>query len=169
MENVKERIARIENAEHVIKCARMSLSIQNEFELACLRELVAVTEQVRLLTEQRDAVVAESSGIQKRMQLLVDIINNADNSYCMCGDAMKSHGHGGCGSPTGMFDYHYGRWVESETETPATDAAIAALRAEVRSNFVDDAVAAISESGALTVGDCIVAVCQLRESKGAQG
>lgn len=82
------------------------------------------------VTEQRDAVVVEATGIQTRMQQLVDIINKADNTYCMCGDAMKSHGHGGCGSPTGMFDYHYGRWSESAIETPATSSAVAALRAE---------------------------------------
>lgn len=119
MESISQRIADLESAGKVVG----GLSLSSEFELACLRELVAVTEQ-------RDAVVAESSGIQKRMQQLVDIIDKADNYYCMCGEAMKNHGHGGCGSPIGMFDYHYGRWVESETETPATDAAIASLRAE---------------------------------------
>ncbi|EPV0761276.1 hypothetical protein ACV1MZ_000160 [Klebsiella variicola] len=42
---------------------------------------------------------------------------------------------------------------------PATDRIVAAQR----SAFVDEAVSKIAESGALTVGDCIVAVCQLRE------
>ncbi|KIZ39513.1 hypothetical protein OO18_26015 [Raoultella ornithinolytica] len=62
-------------------------------------------------------------------------------------------------------------WVENETEviravldalkpeTPATDRIVAAQR----SAFVDEAVAKITESGALTFGDCIVALCQLRE------
>lgn len=45
-------------------------------------------------------------------------------------------------------------------ETPATDRIVAAQR----SAFVDEAVAKITESGALTFGDCIVALCQLRES-----
>lgn len=119
MESVKQRIADLESAGKVVG----GLSLSSEFELSCLRELVAVTEQ-------RDALVVESSVIQNRMQQLVDIINKADNDYCMCGDAMKNHGHGGCGSQTGMFDYHYGRWSESAIETPATSAAIAALRAE---------------------------------------
>ncbi|SSH32014.1 hypothetical protein [Klebsiella pneumoniae] len=44
-------------------------------------------------------------------------------------------------------------------ETPATDRIVAAQR----SAFVDEAVAKITESGALTFGDCIVALCQLRE------
>lgn len=47
----------------------------------------------------------------------------------------------------------------SEEQTPATDRIVAAQR----SAFVDEAVAKITESGALTFGDCIVALCQLRE------
>lgn len=47
----------------------------------------------------------------------------------------------------------------ADLKTPATDRIVAAQR----SAFVDEAVSKIAESGALTVGDCIVAVCQLRE------
>jgi hypothetical protein len=50
-----------------------------------------------------------------------------------------------------------------ELSFPATDAAIA----ELRSAFVDEAVSALSDSGAQTFGDCVLAICQLRESKGA--
>ncbi|HCI9591567.1 TPA: hypothetical protein NQF56_002437 [Klebsiella variicola] len=50
------------------------------------------------------------------------------------------------------------RLVDS-VETPATDRIVVAQR----SAFVDEAVAKITESGALTFGDCIVALCQLRE------
>lgn len=50
--------------------------------------------------------------------------------------------------------------VMAEVETPATDRIVATQR----SAFVDEAVAKITESGALTFGDCIVALCQLRES-----
>ncbi|HHB8558140.1 TPA: hypothetical protein ACN7QR_000435 [Klebsiella pneumoniae] len=46
-----------------------------------------------------------------------------------------------------------------QVETPATDRIVAAQR----SAFVDEAVSKITESGALTLGDCIVALCQLRE------
>ncbi|MCU8619956.1 hypothetical protein [Klebsiella pneumoniae] len=49
--------------------------------------------------------------------------------------------------------------VMVEVETPATDRIVAAQR----SAFVDEAVSKITESGALTLGDCIVALCQLRE------
>lgn len=161
MESVKQRISELTYTG--------VQSLRGEFELACLRELVA-------MTEQRDAVVAESSGIQKRMQQLVDIINKADNYYCMCGDAMKNHGHGGCSSPIGMFDYHYGRWVESETETPATDVAIAALRAEGVEMFASDIGLVYQQlrKGSLpakALKDVVMRATsfarQLRESKGA--
>lgn len=75
-------------------------------------------------------LVAENADINDRLQKLIQIVNNADNSYCMCGDSMESHVGGGCGSPTGMFDYHYNAWLESEKETPATDAFTAELRAQ---------------------------------------
>ncbi|HIG8794797.1 TPA: hypothetical protein ACYEOW_001026 [Raoultella terrigena] len=45
-----------------------------------------------------------------------------------------------------------------KTETSATDRIVAGQR----SAFVDEAVAKIAESGALTIGDCIVAVCSMR-------
>lgn len=63
----------------------------------------------------------------------------------------------------GMLDYRYHEWyvdvLKTAMETPATDRIVAAQR----SAFVDEAVAQITESGALTFGDCIVALCQLRE------
>lgn len=52
MESVKQRISKLAsrgNAEHAL-----GLTLNEEFELACLRELVAVTEQ-------RDALVVESN------------------------------------------------------------------------------------------------------------
>lgn len=82
----------------------------------------SVVQQRNELEKKLADMAAEAESIKSRMQLLVDIVNNADNSYCMCGSAMKDHGIYGCGSPTGMFDYHYGKWIESEDETPATDA-----------------------------------------------
>lgn len=39
-------------------------------------------------------LAAESDKTSERMQQLIQIINNADNDYCMCGDAMKNHTHG---------------------------------------------------------------------------
>ncbi|QXV72147.1 hypothetical protein Geezett_075 [Klebsiella phage Geezett] len=46
-----------------------------------------------------------------------------------------------------------------DINTPTTDRIVAAQR----SAFVDEAVAKITESGALTFGDCIVPLCKLRE------
>ncbi|WP_243759846.1 hypothetical protein [Citrobacter portucalensis] len=80
-------------------------------------------------SKSRD-LAAESDKTSERMQQLIQIINNADNDYCMCGDAMKNHTHGGCGHPTGMFDYHYNQWLQAENKTPATDAFLAEVRAQ---------------------------------------
>ena len=69
---------------------------------------------------------------------------------------------------SGIAGYHLNgdiaKWSEilpeiDDIETPATDRIVAAQR----SAFVDEAVAKITDSGALTFGDCIVALCQLRE------
>ncbi|WP_447868982.1 hypothetical protein [Raoultella ornithinolytica] len=69
---------------------------------------------------------------------------------------------------SGIAGYHLNgdiaKWSEilpeiDDIETPATDRIVAAQR----SAFVDEAVAKITESGALTFGDCLVALCQLRE------
>ncbi|WAH52585.1 hypothetical protein LMA04_00555 [Pseudescherichia vulneris] len=74
------------------------------------------------LEAERDQLAAENLAARDREQKIIQIINNADNNYCMCGEAMETHGHGGCGHPTGMFDYHYGKWLESLPETYSTDA-----------------------------------------------
>ena len=89
------------------------------------------------------ALAAESSKTSERLQQLIQIISNADNEYCMCGDAMKNHVHGGCGHPTGMFDYHYNQWLKSENKNPATDAFLAEVRAsalEYYANLFKDTV-----------------------------
>lgn len=49
---------------------------------------------------------------------------------------METHTHGGCGHPTGMFDYHYDKWLESVKQTPATDSFLA----EVRTNAIKSAL-----------------------------
>ncbi|ENT8104527.1 hNH endonuclease, partial [Salmonella enterica] len=87
---------------------------------------------VRKFAEAEDkcaALAEENAMLKQRTQQLIDIINNTDNNYCMCGSAMKNHLHGGCGYPTGMFDYYYNQWLESDIETPATDAFLAEVRA----------------------------------------
>lgn len=87
-------------------------------------------------SDDYDKLAAECAAQNKRMQALNGILNNADNSYCMCGDSIESHATGGCGSPTGMLDYLYGAWLESEIETPARDAALADIKAQVLDELV---------------------------------
>lgn len=53
MESVKQRMADLESAGKVVG----GLSLSSEFELACLRELVAVTEE-------RDALVVEAAALK---------------------------------------------------------------------------------------------------------
>ncbi|WP_262831379.1 hNH endonuclease [Klebsiella aerogenes] len=109
--------------------------MNNEIELTAA---LATIEKCRELTncpagvDLQDWVkqlAAENLAQKNRTQQLIDIINNADNAYCMCGDAMKNHTYGGCGHPTGMFDYHYGKWLEHGNETPATDRIVAEAEA----------------------------------------
>ncbi|ELM8134067.1 hNH endonuclease [Escherichia coli] len=81
-------------------------------------------------------LAAENAGLKQRTQQLIDIISNTDNDYCMCGSAMKDHVHSGCGYPTGMFDYYYNQWLESDNKTPATDAFLAEVRAHDLNAFI---------------------------------
>lgn len=88
--------------------------------------------------------------LKQRTQQLIDIISNTDNDYCMCGSAMKDHVHGGCGYPTGMFDYYYNQWLESDNKTPATDAFLAEVRAQAHkegAHFVANRMLAAWEAG----------------------
>ncbi|ELS2495832.1 hypothetical protein QPQ51_001293 [Escherichia coli] len=91
---------------------------------------------VKLAHEKFSALAAENAMLKQRTQQLIDIISNTDNDYCMCGSAMKDHVHSGCGYPTGMFDYYYNQWLESDNKTPSTDAFLA----EVRAQSVDAAI-----------------------------
>lgn len=100
MESVKQRIAHIED----LNARGVGTKVQQQqFELACLRELVAVTEQ-------RDAVVAENSQIKA--------IND-----CLAEELRSYESDGAFEGP----DMHLLWW---KCEFKATDAAIAALRAE---------------------------------------
>lgn len=103
------------------------------------RQLTASEATVTNLTARVQGLAAENELVKQRMSQLIQIISNADNNYCMCGDEMKIHAHGGCGHPTGMFDYHYNQWLESSKETPITDAALA----EIRAQGVDGAIQTI--------------------------
>nr|DAQ93099.1 MAG TPA: hypothetical protein [Caudoviricetes sp.] len=108
MESVKQRIADLESAGKVVG----GLSLSSEFELACLRELVAVTEQVRLLTEQRDAVVALNTAAKKVIKM------NRQH-------AKDQHGNADIAESWSCV-----KVLREALKNPDTDAAIAALRAE---------------------------------------
>ena len=95
-------------------------------------------------------LAAENAMLKQRTQQLIDIISNTDNDYCMCGSAMKDHVHSGCGYPTGMFDYYYNQWLESDNKTPATDAFLAEVKTEARKEgayFVANRMLAAWEAG----------------------
>ncbi|HGU0971062.1 TPA: hypothetical protein ACM6Y4_005007 [Escherichia coli] len=85
---------------------------------------------VKLAHEKFSALAAENAMLKKRIEQIIQIINNADNDYCMCGSAMKDHVHSGCGHPTGTFDYHYNQWLDSDNKTTATDSFLAEVRAQ---------------------------------------
>ena len=126
----------IDNLE--AKCAALAAKIN------VINELMEVAEQVNKLAQEeteklaheRNTLAAENAMLKQRTQQLIDIISNTDNDYCMCGSAMKDHVHGGCGYPTGMFDYYYNQWLESDNKTPATDAFLAEVRAQCLNAFI---------------------------------
>lgn len=84
------------------------------------------------------AMAAENAMLKKRIEQIIQIINNADNDCCMCGSAMKDHVHSGCGHPTGTFDYHYNQWLDSDNKTPVTDAFLAEVRAQGGAKALED-------------------------------
>lgn len=50
--------------------------------------------------------------LERKLGDLVAIVESTSNDYCMCGDRVEDHLTGGCGHPTGAFDYHYHNWRE---------------------------------------------------------
>ena len=107
---------------------------------------------VKLAHEKFSALAAENAMLKQRTQQLINIISNTDNDYCMCGSAMKDHVHGGCGYPTGMFDYYYNQWLESDNKTPATDAFLAEVRREA-SEPLQKEIEILNKNLLMSVGD----------------
>lgn len=149
MESVKQRIADLESAGKVVG----GLSLSSEFELACLRELVAVTEQ-------RDAVVAENV-------VLKEAIKEHSEGFIPCNCCGMEH------------DSSHDDVCRALNETPATDAAIAALRAEAFNDLCKAFVlhkqsACLDDHDKVSVREATDALLhcaeqlssQLRESKG---
>lgn len=132
-------------AELEAKCA--ALATDNKKAMEAMRQADAA---VKLAHEKFSALTAENAMLKQRTQQLIDIISNTDNDYCMCGSAMKDHVHSGCGYPTGMFDYYYNQWLESDNKTPATDAFLAEVKTEARKEgayFVANRMLAAWEAG----------------------
>lgn len=110
----------------------MNIETVNELiqSLESAGELSIREQKFLKLAKAYQQLAAENAYLASRKQQLIDIIRNADNDYCMCGDLMKSHVIGGCGHPIGMFDYHYNKWLEEGDETPATDRIVAGIKAD---------------------------------------
>ena len=158
MESIQKRIADLESAGKVVG----GLSLSSEFELACLRELVAVTEQ-------RDALVVENVKFKSA--------------------AKETLAHWAAAEPSemeSMMDKCMPALRVAYCETPATDAQLAALRTEaiaaaldncseysdgdcvMESNGVSYEEAQLRAQGAVALSEALLRTAsQLRESKGA--
>ncbi|MDE9718834.1 hypothetical protein [Citrobacter cronae] len=123
-------------AVDVRSLAQLISDLATQLEVQFVRSTNMAVQLANAESKCRE-LAAESDKTSERMQQLIQIINNADNDYCMCGDAMKNHTHGGCGHPTGMFDYHYNQWLQAENKTPSTDAFLAGVRAQGVEMFAD--------------------------------
>ncbi|EJS1736220.1 hypothetical protein NW666_002262 [Escherichia albertii] len=147
------------NAEYLVRKfaeAEAKISALSEDQQRAIESIKQADAAVKLAHEKFSALAAENAMLKQRTQQLIDIISNTDNRYCMCGSAMKDHVHGGCGYPTGMFDYYYNQWLESDNKTPATDAVLAEVRAkafnDLCSAFVKDAtVVGLDDGDIVTV------------------
>lgn len=141
MESVKHRIADLESAGKVVG----GLSLSSEFELSCLRELVAVTEQ-------RDALVVENVALKGAHKSAIDAILNPKNKGVI----------------------FLNEPLITSVETPATDAARASLRAEGVEMLAESYEAAATDSDDFKfINHCNIKADQardfarqLRESKG---
>lgn len=117
MESVRECIAGL---VEIKTKTTIGISLKEEFYLACLRELVAVTKQ-------RDALVAENVALKEAIQ-------EHSEGFIPCNCCGMEH------------DSSHDDVCRILNETPATDAAIAALRAE-GAHFVANRMLAAWEAG----------------------
>lgn len=127
MESVKQRIAYIEDLNERGVGTKVE---RQQFELACLRELVAVTEQ-------RDAVVVENVAMKSFRKSLEDIRSSligGGHGYMAVSDMQAQNA---------VLDVVFDEF--DEIDTPATDAAIAALRAEVLAEAIPDGYALVPQ------------------------
>ncbi|MDU4999989.1 MAG: hypothetical protein E6265_25945 [Enterobacteriaceae bacterium] len=162
MESIRQRIADLELADNTF-----GLGLNTEFELACLRELAAVTEQ-------RDALVVEMKSAFEKPQayLTWHAIPPTWEDPLPCGEYLDVHDTDGHKNSDGTDCWP----VYAKPETPATDVAIAALRAEGVEMFASDIGLVYQQlrKGSLpakALKDVVMRATsfarQLRESKGA--
>ncbi|HHN8393839.1 TPA: hypothetical protein ACRRWU_002036 [Klebsiella quasipneumoniae] len=148
---VNELIQSLESAGELSIREQKFLKLAKEFRI-CSASLDAAIKTGNVLADQNSQLAAENAALK-------DI-----NAWCKT-DAFKNMYREfktaeslGCSDVDCMHDAMLVAIMHAPA-TPATDRIVAAQR----SAFVDEAVSKITESGALTLGDCIVALCQLRE------
>ncbi|SWG09835.1 Uncharacterised protein [Klebsiella pneumoniae] len=151
LQAVNELISSLESAGELSIREQKFLKLAKEFRI-CSASLDAAIKTGNMLADQNAQLAAENVALK-------DI-----NAWCKT-DAFKNMYREfktaealGCSDADCMHDAMLVAIMHAPA-TPATDRIVAAQR----SAFVDEAVSKITESGALTLGDCIVALCQLRE------
>ncbi|WP_117058906.1 hypothetical protein [Klebsiella pneumoniae] len=176
IETVNELIASLESAGELSIREQKFLKLAKEF-----KQLAAENARYSMSAGHADQRMAESRAVRSALGFkpdaddvspsdLVEAINQIVAELCVIrtahpqplGPAMDAaiDAFNAEEMPeTGMLNAHFILRESIRIKTPATDRIVAAQR----SAFVDEAVAKITESGALTFGECIVALCQLRE------
>ena len=138
LQAVNELIASLESAGELSIREQKFLKLAKEFRI-CSASLDVAIKTGNMLADQNAQLAAENMSIKAMNDCLSEELRGYESDSAFEGPKM-----------------HLLWW---QVETPATDRIVAAQR----SAFVDEAVSKITESGALTLGDCIVALCQLRE------
>lgn len=165
IETVNELIASLESAGELSIKESKYLDLAKEFRI-CSASLDAAIKTGNVLADQNAQLAAENVVRQEFVKICfraaadgasldgADIQDIGERLGLFGRETYQPVLHGYiCGHEAGEDSVYVMK------SSPATDRIVAAQR----SAFVDEAVAKITESGALTFGDCIVALCQLRE------
>lgn len=151
LQAVNELIASLEAAGELSIRELKFLKLAKEFRI-CSASLDAAIKTGNVLADQNAQLAAENVALKDiSAWCKTDAFKNMYREF-------KTAESLGCSDVDCMHDAMLVAIMHAP-ETPATDRIVAAQR----SAFVDEAVSKITESGALTLGDCIVALCQLRK------
>lgn len=151
LQTVNELIASLESAGELSIREQKFLKLAKEFRI-CSASLDAAIKTGNMLADQNAQLAAENVALKDiSAWCKTDAFKNMYREF-------KTAESLGCSDVDCMHDAMLVAIMHAP-ETPATDRIVAAQR----SAFVDEAVSKITESGALTLGDCIVALCQLRK------